>query len=151
MSVLAGNDGVPELFHAAFEQAKGPRLVINREDAEAFNAICIRLFFGLFRLRRCLRFRNFYGYARTSSRLTGNIQVTFVLLPNTATTILDGLAASNDHNSGKLIIGPDLKLYYSIGDQGANQFSNACNHIQSQDLPTTPSDYDAYKGKITIV
>lgn len=65
-----------------------------------------------------------------------------------ATTIIDDLNASNDHNSGKLIIGPDLKLYYSIGDQGANQFSNACKRIQSQDLPTSVTDFDAYKGKI---
>ena len=41
-----------------------------------------------------------------------------------------------------------MKLYYSIGDQGANQFVNACNPIRSQDLPTSPTDYSAYKGKI---
>ncbi|MFG6686143.1 PQQ-dependent sugar dehydrogenase [Mariniflexile sp. HNIBRBA6329] len=56
--------------------------------------------------------------------------------------------ASNDHNSGRLIIGPDLKLYYTIGDQGANQFGNACNPIESQSLPSSPSDYSVYKGKV---
>ncbi|MFG6686142.1 PQQ-dependent sugar dehydrogenase [Mariniflexile sp. HNIBRBA6329] len=56
--------------------------------------------------------------------------------------------ASNDHNSGRLIIGPDLKLYYTIGDQGANQFGNACNPIESQSLPASPSDYSVYKGKV---
>lgn len=35
--------------------------------------------------------------------------------------ILDKLPASNDHNSGRLILGPDNKLYYTIGDQGNNQ------------------------------
>lgn len=70
------------------------------------------------------------------------------LEPTSATTIIGDLNASNDHNSGKLIIGPDLKLYYSIGDQGANQFINACKRIQSQDLPTSATDYDTYKGKI---
>lgn len=62
--------------------------------------------------------------------------------------IISGLDASNDHNSGKLVIGPDLKLYYSIGDQGANQFGNACNPIRSQDLPTSVTDFGTYKGKI---
>ncbi len=32
-------------------------------------------------------------------------------------TIIEGLPGSADHNSGRLIIGPDLKLYYTIGDQ----------------------------------
>lgn len=73
---------------------------------------------------------------------------TGTLNSGSATTIIDGLDASNDHNSGKLQIGPDLKLYYTIGDQGANQFGNACNEIQAQDLPTSTTDYDAYKGKI---
>lgn len=71
-----------------------------------------------------------------------------ILDPITATTIIDGLDASNDHNSGKLVIGPDLKLYYTMGDQGANQFINACKPIRSQELPTTSSDYGVYKGKI---
>ncbi|MFI1743080.1 PQQ-dependent sugar dehydrogenase [Thalassobellus sediminis] len=76
------------------------------------------------------------------------IAVTGIIDSSTATTIIDGIDASNDHNSGRMKIGPDLKIYYTIGDQGANQFGNACNPIQAQDLPTSPSDYDPYKGKV---
>lgn len=68
-------------------------------------------------------------------------------------TLIEGLAGSNDHNSGKLKIGPDNKLYYTIGDNGANQFGNWCKEIQAQTLPTQ-ADVDAanyvtsYQGKI---
>lgn len=51
-------------------------------------------------------------------------------------TILENLPASNDHNSGRLVFGPDNKLYYTIGDQGGNQNRNYCNPILSQILPT---------------
>ncbi len=63
-------------------------------------------------------------------------------------TLLQGMPASNDHNSGRLIFGPDLKLYYSFGDQGNNQFANACLPILAQNLPTSTSDYANYPGKI---
>jgi PQQ-dependent dehydrogenase (s-GDH family) len=51
-------------------------------------------------------------------------------------TILDSIPGSNDHNSGRMAIGPDLKLYYTIGDQGAGQFNNASrtNHAQVVDV-----------------
>lgn len=62
--------------------------------------------------------------------------------------LLQGMPASNDHNSGRLIFGPDLKLYYSFGDQGSNQFANACTPILAQNLPTSTSDYANYPGKI---
>ncbi|MFC4721350.1 PQQ-dependent sugar dehydrogenase [Geojedonia litorea] len=72
-----------------------------------------------------------------------------------ATTILEGFDASNDHNSGKLQIGPDMKLYYTAGDQGYNQFSNACLEIRAQYLPTSDGQTQTsiankaeYKGKI---
>ena len=73
---------------------------------------------------------------------------TGLLDSGTATTIIEGIDASNDHNSGRMKIGPDFKIYYTIGDQGANQFGNACNPIQAQDLPSSSSDYDPYKGKV---
>lgn len=61
--------------------------------------------------------------------------------------ILEDVPASADHNSGRLIFGPDLKLYYTIGDQGANQFDYSCNPVLSQVLPSYPADYDNYPGK----
>jgi len=61
--------------------------------------------------------------------------------------LLEGLPGSADHNSGRLIIGPDSKLYYTIGDQGANQFEYACDPVLSQVLPTSSTDYDNYPGK----
>lgn len=63
-------------------------------------------------------------------------------------TLLQGMPASNDHNSGRLIFGPDLKLYYTFGDQGSNQFANACLPILAQNLPTSTSDFANYPGKI---
>ena len=46
------------------------------------------------------------------------------------------MPGSNDHNSGRLKIGPDGKLYYTIGDLGAGQFNNASrtNHAQVLDV-----------------
>jgi len=77
---------------------------------------------------------------------TGNLN------SGSATTILEGMDASNDHNSGKLQIGPDMKLYYTIGDNGANQFDNRCNPIRSQIIPTQidvdNQNYYSYQGKI---
>jgi PQQ-dependent dehydrogenase (s-GDH family) len=66
--------------------------------------------------------------------------------------LLSGLPASSDHNSGRLLVGPDDKLYYTIGDQGENQFGRKCNLDHAQDLPTAAQlgaqDYQAYQGKI---
>lgn len=49
-------------------------------------------------------------------------------------TILENIPGSNDHNSGRLAIGPDLKLYYTVGDMGAGQFDNISRTNFSQDL-----------------
>jgi PQQ-dependent dehydrogenase (s-GDH family) len=49
-------------------------------------------------------------------------------------TILDSIPGSNDHNSGRMTIGPDLKLYYTIGDLGAGQFNNASRTNNAQTL-----------------
>jgi len=32
--------------------------------------------------------------------------------------LISGLSGSGDHNSGRMIFGPNGKLYYTIGDQG---------------------------------
>jgi PQQ-dependent dehydrogenase (s-GDH family) len=66
--------------------------------------------------------------------------------------LLSELPASSDHNGGRLRIGSDGKLYYAIGDQGANQFDLKCNLDRAQDLPTaaqiSAGDFQAYQGKI---
>lgn len=56
-------------------------------------------------------------------------------------TILENIPGSNDHNSARLAIGPDLKLYYSVGDMGAGQFDNLgrVNNAQNTSI---------YEGKI---
>ncbi len=66
-------------------------------------------------------------------------------------TVIDGLPAGSDHNSGRMKIGPDGKIYYTIGDQGNDQLANFCIPIQAQRLPTADEmaakDYFAYQGK----
>lgn len=67
-------------------------------------------------------------------------------------TLIENLPASNDHNSGRLLIGPDGYLYYSIGDQGANQSSNYCMPNLAQEIPAQSAidqqDWSDYPGKI---
>ncbi|MEZ4726385.1 MAG: PQQ-dependent sugar dehydrogenase [Caldilineaceae bacterium] len=66
--------------------------------------------------------------------------------------ILTGLPASSDHNAGRLVFGPDEKLYYAIGDQGNNQLGNYCEPILAQVLPTAAEieagDWSHYVGKV---
>jgi PQQ-dependent dehydrogenase (s-GDH family) len=67
--------------------------------------------------------------------------------------VLDNLPAGTDHLSGRLIIGPDRKLYLTVGDGGVNQFAVYCEPIQAQVVPTA-ADVAArnwpkvYQGKI---
>jgi PQQ-dependent dehydrogenase (s-GDH family) len=65
--------------------------------------------------------------------------------------IITGLPAGNDHQAGRLKIGPDGKLYLSKGDQGNDQLGNYCTPIQAQRLPTqqelSASNYISYVGK----
>ena len=49
-------------------------------------------------------------------------------------TILDSIPGSNDHNSGRLKIGPDLKLYYTVGDMGAGQYNNTSRQNNAQNI-----------------
>jgi len=65
--------------------------------------------------------------------------------------VIEGLPAGNDHQSGRLKIGPDRKLYYTIGDQGNDQLGHFCLPIEAQRLPTEAEvrakNYVAYVGK----
>ena len=65
--------------------------------------------------------------------------------------LITGLPAGNDHVAGRLKIGPDRKLYFTIGDQGNNQLGNFCLPAESQRLPTreeiSSKNYVAYVGK----
>jgi PQQ-dependent dehydrogenase (s-GDH family) len=71
---------------------------------------------------------------------------------NQPVDLITDLPASTDHNSGRLLVGPDQKLYYSIGDQGNNQFQRFCNPIRAQDLPTVEDvgarNWETYVGKV---
>ncbi len=66
--------------------------------------------------------------------------------------IIEGLPAWNDHNAGRVVIGPDNMLYYSIGDQGANFGRNLRRPNLAQILPTADevanADWRTYSGKI---
>jgi PQQ-dependent dehydrogenase (s-GDH family) len=66
--------------------------------------------------------------------------------------LINGLAGSIDHNSGRMTFGTDGKLYYTIGDQGKNQISLYCSNIEAQHLPTSQQvaakNWDAYEGKV---
>jgi PQQ-dependent dehydrogenase (s-GDH family) len=66
-------------------------------------------------------------------------------------TLIAGMPAGNDHLGGRLKIGPDRKLYYTIGDLGNNQLGNYCTPIEAQRLPTQAEvqakNYVAYVGK----
>lgn len=62
--------------------------------------------------------------------------------------LISNLPSSNDHNSGRLIFGPDEKLYYTIGDQGVK----VCSINLAQFLPTQQEideqNWANYPGKI---
>ncbi len=51
-------------------------------------------------------------------------------------TVIENLPAGTDHNAGRLKIGPDGKLYFTMGDLGHNQFANYAKPITAQVLPT---------------
>ena len=68
------------------------------------------------------------------------------------TILIDNLPAWNDHNAGRVVFGPDDKLYYSIGEQGANFGRNQRRPNLAQSLPdqsqVDSGDWTTYSGKI---
>jgi len=68
------------------------------------------------------------------------------------TDVIANLPANDDHGGGRLVFGPDQKLYLSRGDDGANWLQNYCTANRAQELPTaaqiSAKDWSAYRGKI---
>ncbi len=66
--------------------------------------------------------------------------------------IVTALPAHDDHLGGRLAVGPDLKLYFTVGDQGGNWGPNRCNPNRAQATPTAEQvatgDWSDYAGKI---
>ena len=66
--------------------------------------------------------------------------------------ILDDMPAHDDHGAGRVLVGPDGKLYFTRGDLGGNFLANFCNPIRSQDLPGAKEiaarDWSTYQGKV---
>jgi len=66
--------------------------------------------------------------------------------------LLIGLPAGDQHNGGRLVLGPDRRLYLSIGDLGGNERARKCTPIASQRLPTRGEVderyWGAYAGKV---
>ncbi|MDR1609179.1 MAG: PQQ-dependent sugar dehydrogenase [Deltaproteobacteria bacterium] len=66
--------------------------------------------------------------------------------------ILVGIPAGSDHQGGRLIFGPDGKLYLSKGELGHNQGGHRCKPNDAQRTPTAEEvakkDYSAYVGKV---
>lgn len=69
--------------------------------------------------------------------------------------LLTGIPAHNQHNGGRMALGPDGKLYMNVGDQGSNFNLNQCNLNRAQDVPTLAEvqshDWINYQGKILRV
>ncbi len=68
------------------------------------------------------------------------------------TVLLEGLPAWNDHNAGRVVFGPDGKIFYSIGEQGANFGRNQRRPNLALTLPTQEevdsANWRTYSGKI---
>src|SRR5262245_14435483 len=90
-------------------------------------------------LARRLKVRR-YTYNASTATLSNPVDIT------------SNLPANADHGGGRLIIGPDQKLYLSRGDGGANWLQNYCMPNAAQDLPAASAiqakDWSTYAGKI---
>ncbi len=68
------------------------------------------------------------------------------------TVLISGMPAGNDHNAGRVVFGPDEKLYYSIGEQGHNFGRNLRKPNMALVLPTAEEvdqeNWRTYSGKI---
>ncbi len=68
------------------------------------------------------------------------------------TVLIEGMPAGNDHNAGRVVFGPDDKLYYSIGEQGHNFGRNLRKPNLALSLPTADEvgdeNWRTYSGKI---
>lgn len=68
------------------------------------------------------------------------------------TDLLRNLPSHDDHVGGRLAIGPDRRLYLTIGDGGANFGQNRCMPNRALDLPTAAEvaagNWSAYWGKV---
>ncbi len=98
--------------------------------------------------------RNTCPGTQTSCSFTTKI-VRYTYSGNTLTSpliVLDNLPGSNDHNSGRLIIGPTIetgsnaahtqyRLYYTLGDMGAGRDKNLTRTQNSLNL-------NAFEGKV---
>jgi PQQ-dependent dehydrogenase (s-GDH family) len=66
--------------------------------------------------------------------------------------VITKVPAHDDHGGGRLVFGPDQKLYLSRGDNGSNWLQNYCNPNRAQELPTAAQiaagDWSNYQGKI---
>ncbi len=66
--------------------------------------------------------------------------------------LIANVPAHDDHGGGRLVIGPDQKLYLTRGDNGGNWLANFCNPIKAQDPPSasdvTAGVWSGYEGKI---
>jgi len=98
---------------------------------------------------------NYYIYVAYSNNAS-NVRISrFTYTPGgnlgSEQILITGIPAGSDHSSGRLVYGPDDKLYYTCGDLGNNQFNNRCTQIRSQDLPTSAevsgANYAKYSGK----
>lgn len=66
--------------------------------------------------------------------------------------LLTNLPSSDDHAGGRMVFGPDQKIYLTIGDLAANHLTHPCEVNRAQDLPTAKHvaarNWETYQGKI---